>query len=55
MKIFALALGALAAMAPLNAAMAGLVANPVPEPATLSLMAVGVAGAVIASRFRNKK
>ena len=54
MRIIALAFGALAVMAPLNAAMAGIIVTPVPEPATLSLMAVGVAGAVIASRFRRK-
>jgi hypothetical protein len=55
MKVFALALGTLALLAPFNAAMAGLPVTPVPEPATLSLMAVGVVGALVASRFRNKK
>jgi hypothetical protein len=57
MKIFALGLGALALMAPLNAAFAGFVEVPVsvPEPATLTLMAIGVGGAVIASRFRKKR
>lgn len=54
MKILALAAGALALLAPLNAAYAGLPIE-VPEPATLSLMAIGVAGAVVASRFRKKK
>jgi hypothetical protein len=53
MRIFALAIGALALMAPLNAAFAGAVQ--IPEPATLSLMAIGVAGALVASRFRKKK
>lgn len=53
MKILALAAGALALLAPLNAAYAGIVQ--IPEPASLSLMAIGVAGAVIASRFHKKK
>ena len=54
MKIFALAIGALALLAPFNAAFAGLPVA-VPEPATLSLVAVGVAGALVAARFRKKK
>ena len=56
MKALMLAFGALAALVPVSA-FAGLIDTPtvVPEPATLTLMAVGVAGAVIASRFRKKK
>jgi hypothetical protein len=54
MKALTLALTALAVLAPVNAAMAG-VPVVVPEPASLSLMAVGVAGALIAARFRKKK
>lgn len=55
MRVFALAAGFLALVAPLNAAFAGLAPISVPEPATLTLMAVGVGGALIASRFRKKK
>jgi hypothetical protein len=56
MKVFALAIGALALLAPLNAALAGSpIPVSVPEPATLTLMAVGVGGAFIASRFRKRK
>lgn len=54
MKALTLALTALAVLAPVNAAMAGEPVT-VPEPASLSLMAVGVAGALIATRFRKKK
>jgi hypothetical protein len=54
MNVLTFALTALAVLAPVNAAMAGAPVQ-VPEPASLSLMAVGVAGAVIASRFRKKK
>jgi hypothetical protein len=54
MKVFALAIGTLALLAPLNVAWAGLPVQS-PEPATLSLMAIGVAGALVASRFRKKK
>jgi hypothetical protein len=54
MKISSLALTVLAVLAPINAAWAGLPVQ-VPEPATLSLVAVGVAGAIVAARFRNKK
>lgn len=53
MKVLTLALTALAVLAPVNA-MAGEPLT-VPEPASLSLMAVGVAGALIAARFRKKK
>ena len=53
MKSLALALTALAVFVPVNAAMAGS-PTAVPEPASLTLMAVGVAGALIASRFRKK-
>ena len=56
-----LALTALATLAPISA-FAGTSGGDfnsdvvtVPEPATLGLMAIGVAGAVIASRFRKKK
>ena len=56
MKIFALAMGTLALLAPFNAAFAGSTYPiAVPEPATLSLMAIGVAGALVAARFRKKK
>ncbi len=57
MKILALAIGTLALMAPLNA-FAGIENGPViqvPEPATLSLMAIGVAGALVAARLRKRK
>lgn len=57
MRIFALAIGGLSLLAPLNAAFAGEIGPviTVPEPATLSLMAIGVAGALVASRLRKKK
>ena len=55
MKVFTLALGVLATLAPVFAFAGEPGPIPVPEPATLSLMAIGVAGAVIASRFRKKK
>lgn len=57
MKIFALAIGTLALLAPLNAFAGALddIVTQVPEPATLSLMAIGVAGAFVAARFRKKK
>ncbi len=58
MKVFALAIGTLALLAPLNAVLAGAengVVIQIPEPATLSLMAIGVAGAFVAARFRKKK
>jgi hypothetical protein len=60
MKTLTLVLGVVSALAPISA-FAGTSGDyntgviTVPEPATLSLMAVGVAGAVIASRFRKKK
>lgn len=54
MKILALAAGAFALLAPLNVAWAGLPIS-VPEPASLSILAIGVAGALVASRFRKKK
>jgi PEP-CTERM putative exosortase interaction domain len=56
MKVFALALGAFA-LSPL-AAFAGDINDvpvAIPEPATLTLMALGVAGALVAARLRNKK
>ena len=57
MKVLTFALGVISTLAP-GSAFAGFiddVPTVVPEPATLTLMAVGVAGAVIASRFRKKK
>jgi hypothetical protein len=56
MKVFALAISTLALLAPLTAfaGETGPVLQ-VPEPATLSLMAIGVAGALVASRLRKKK
>ena len=60
MKALPLVLGVISALAPISA-FAGTSGDfdvgvvTVPEPATLSLMAIGVAGAVIASRFRKKK
>ncbi len=54
MKALTLALTALAVLVPVNVAMAGVPPTAVPEPASLTLMAVGVAGALIASRFRKK-
>jgi hypothetical protein len=56
MKISAIVAFTLTLLAPLTAS-AGLTPpeTTIPEPATLTLMAVGVAGALIASRFRNKK
>jgi hypothetical protein len=61
MKTLTLVLGVVSALAPISA-FAGTSSGDyntavitVPEPATLGLMAVGVAGAVIASRFRKKK
>lgn len=60
MKVLTLVFGAMAVLAPVSA-IAGtgggggeIISIAVPEPATLGLMAVGVAGAVIASRFRKK-
>lgn len=55
MKVFSLAIGTLALLAPLNSAFAGEVIVNIPEPTTLSLMAIGVAGALVASRLRKKK
>ena len=58
MKLLTLALTALAALTPVVAlagAFEDLPPAAIPEPATLGLMAVGVAGALIASRFRKKK
>ncbi len=56
MKALAFAIGTLAFLAPVNVALAGLTPPiSVPEPTTLTLMAVGVAGALVASRFRKKK
>lgn len=56
MKFLTLALASIATLAPV-AAFAGddIPTVAVPEPTTLALMGVGVAGAVIASRFRKKK
>ena len=54
MKVLTLALTTIAVLAPVGGVMAGPSATPVPEPASLTLMAVGVAGALIASRFRKK-
>jgi hypothetical protein len=53
MKVFALA--TLALLASIDAAMAGLPVVTVPEPATLSVLAIGVGGAILAARFRKKK
>ncbi|NKB55542.1 MAG: PEP-CTERM sorting domain-containing protein [Alphaproteobacteria bacterium] len=36
-------------------AFATTIAVPVPEPSTLGLLAIGVAGVVIATRLRNRK
>lgn len=52
MKLFTATLSALMLLAP-SAAFATPVA--VPEPATLSLLAVGAIGAAVAARFRGKK
>jgi hypothetical protein len=56
MKTLTLVFGVISTLAPVAAFAGDDVPTVVlPEPATLSLMAVGVAGAVIASRFRKKK
>jgi hypothetical protein len=55
MKVLTLALASLATLAPVTAFAGFDVPVAVPEPATLTIMAIGVAGAVIASRFRKKK
>ena len=52
MKTIILAISGL--MVSASAALAGAPIS-VPEPSTLAIVAVGVAGAFIASRFRNKK
>jgi hypothetical protein len=52
MKTVLLAMSGLLISAP--AAFAGAPVT-VPEPSTLAIVAVGVAGALVASRFRNKK
>ncbi len=55
MKILTLALASLATLAPVAAFAGDIPVATVPEPTTLALMGVGVAGALIASRFRKKK
>lgn len=58
MKTFMLATSSPALLlASMNAAFAGATTTPVPvpEPSTLAVLAIGVAGAVVAARMRNKK
>lgn len=55
MKTIMLGMSSLAlVLASANAAFAGLPVA-VPEPSTLAVLAVGVVGAVVAARMRNKK